>query len=138
MTGRKEPKTGSIRWVDLTVRDAAVVRDFYRSVVGWEAADVDMGGYFDYNMSSPEETEPEVGICHARGVNANLPAQWLIYISVEDMDRSLRSAARLGGEVVADPVASPGESRYAVIKDPAGAVAALYQGPRSRSEPEGP
>ncbi len=39
-----QPRTGIIKWVDLTVDDAEGVRDFYSAVVGWQAVPVDVGG----------------------------------------------------------------------------------------------
>ena len=67
------------------------------------------------------------GVCHARGSNAGLSPQWLVYITVADLDASLARCRELGGEVLAGPKGKPGSQRYAVIRDPAGAVAALYE-----------
>ena len=44
MTEREPPKPGTIVWWDLTVPDAAAVRDFYARVVGWTSRDHPMGG----------------------------------------------------------------------------------------------
>lgn len=120
-----EPKMGRIAWQDLTVSDAEGVRDFYRRVAGWEPAPVDMGGYSDYNMLGADG-EPAAGICHARGANADLPAQWLIYIVVADVEASTAACLEEGGEVLVGPKGM-GDARYCVIRDPAGAVCALYQ-----------
>jgi predicted enzyme related to lactoylglutathione lyase len=124
----KKPEIGSISWRDLTVSDAASVRSFYERVVGWKSSGQDMGGYEDFNMLAPESGECVAGICHARGTNADLPAQWLMYITVEDVDHSAQRCRDLGGEVVvpARPLAG---GRMCVIRDPAGAVAALWQPP---------
>ena len=78
---------GTIVWKDLTVENADVIRDFYAEVVGWKHSPCDMGGYDDYNMIPPESNDPVAGICHARGANANLPAQWLIYVAVQESTR---------------------------------------------------
>lgn len=121
-----EPPPGTIAWHDLTVTDAGRVRDFYAEVAGWKPALVDMGVYADFNMLAPDGT-PAAGICHARGVNANLPAQWLLYVVVTDLEHSLQRVVALGGKVLADRRADGG---FCVIQDPAGAVCALYQ-PRS-------
>lgn len=120
------PKFGTISWTDLTIPNADAVRDFYAAVAGWQAQPVDMGGYSDYCMLPPGADAPAAGICHARGDNANLPAQWLIYITVPDLATSLAACAAQGGKVVA-PVREMGGGRMAVIQDPAGAVAALFQ-----------
>lgn len=123
----KAAKAGTIGWVDLTVPDADGVRDFYAEVVGWKPQPVDMGGYSDYNMTAPAEGTPVTGVCHARGGNAGLPAQWLIYVNVEDLDRSMTRCRELGGAVISGPRTMTGHGRYCVIRDPAGAVAALFE-----------
>ena len=123
----KKKPVGSIGWIDLTVDNAAEVRDFYRQVVGWSSTGLDMGGYEDYCMSPPVGTEPVAGVCHARGGNTGLPVQWLIYIIVENLDESLRRCRDLGGEVVGEPRQMGPTSRYCLVKDPAGAYSMLFQ-----------
>ncbi len=119
-----QPRVGAVTWRDLTVPDAETVRDFYQAVVGWEAAPVDMDGYCDFNMLPPGADGPAAGICHARGSNAQLPPQWLIYITVADVEASVRACTRLGGKVLDGPRPMGGMT-FCVIQDPAGAVAAL-------------
>ncbi len=121
-----KPAPGSISWTDLTVPDASRVRDFYQAVAGWTAAPVDMGGYEDFCMMRKGSDTPVAGICHARGENASLPPQWLVYLTVPDLEASLRACMANGGRVVV-PVRQMGPGRMAVIADPAGAVAALFQ-----------
>lgn len=122
-----KPSIGSIGWIDLTVADAPRVRDFYASVVGWKPEDVPMGDYCDFNMTIPESGSPAGGVCHARGLNEGLPAQWLIYIVVERLEESLARCRELGGTVLRDVTPMGAMGRYAVIQDPAGAVAALFE-----------
>jgi len=122
----KEIAIGKIAWVDLTVPDAEGVRDFYAQVVGWNPSPVAMGSYEDFNMNSPTGGTPCAGICHARGTNADLPAQWLVYIVVKDITAAISRCSELGGSLIAGPKRM-GESHYCVIRDPAGAVCALYQ-----------
>lgn len=120
------PRPGTITWQDLTVPDAEALRDFYASVVGWKAQPVRMGEYADFNMTA--DGQSVAGVCHARGLNADLPAQWLIYITVDDLEHSIEECQRLGGSVIAPPRGLSG-GRFCVIRDPAGAVCALYQPP---------
>jgi len=120
------PQPGTVTWQDLTVEDAEKIRDFYQSVVGWRPEPVNVGGYSDFVMTS--EGSEVAGVCHARGANAALPPVWLIYITVDDLDHSIAECQRLGGSLLAPP-RSYGGGRYCVIKDPAGAVCALYQAP---------
>ncbi len=113
---------GSIAWRDLTVPDAAAVQRFYSAVVGWRAEPFEG----DFNMFVPGSTAPVAGICYRKGPNANLPSQWLMYVLVADLDRSVATATELGGRVVDGPRAV-GSGRFCVVQDPAGAVVALYQ-----------
>jgi predicted enzyme related to lactoylglutathione lyase len=127
MSETKKPEVGTIAWHDLTVENATEIGKFYAEVVGWKAEPVDMGGYSDLNMSGPDSGDPRAGVCHARGSNAGLPAQWLLYIVVEDLDRSAKRTADLGGEILVPPKETGGHGRYCVIRDPAGAVSALFE-----------
>lgn len=118
-------KTGTFGWHDLTVEDAPAVRDFYAEVVGWKSSGVSMGDYEDFAMLTPAG-DAVGGVCHARGPNADLPATWLIYVHVDDLDASVATVDRLGGKLIARP-RPVGDDRMAVIEDPAGAVIALYE-----------
>jgi len=117
---------GAVSWMDLTIDNAESIRDFYNNVVGWKAMDVGMGEYNDFCMLSPGDNEVRTGICHARGVNAGIPPQWIIYINVADLDESLDAAIKNGGQLVNGP-RKMGEARYCIIQDPAGAVVGLFQ-----------
>lgn len=126
MSETSEAGAGRILWHDLTVEDAEGVRDFYRDVVGWSAEPVEMDGYADFSMIPPGSSEPVAGVCHARGPNAELPSQWLVYFGVGNLDASISRCVEGGGEVIAGPKPA-GEGRFCVIRDPAGAMAALYE-----------
>jgi predicted enzyme related to lactoylglutathione lyase len=126
MSRKTKPAVGSVNWFDLTVKNATEVRDFYAKVVGWKPSGFDMGGYEDFCMNTPADGKTVAGICHARGKNAHLPPQWLIYINVKILAASLKQCRALGGKVLVKPHAA-GAGRIAVIQDPAGAVAALFQ-----------
>jgi hypothetical protein len=127
LSEKKKPEIGSIAWTDLTVENAETVRDFYSEVVGWKPSPVSMGDYSDFNMNAPESENPAAGICHARGSNADLPAQWMIYIIVPDIEKSTSRRQELGGKLLTPIKNMGGQGRYCVIQDPAGAVAALYE-----------
>jgi uncharacterized protein len=117
---------GRVGWVDLTVENATELRDFYAAVVGWATSEVGTGEYRDYGMHPAAGGDMVAGICHARGENREIPAQWLVYITVADLDRSMDECRQRGGEVVAGP-RSTGNGRFCVVRDPAGAVCALYE-----------
>ncbi len=130
MSASDLPAHGIIAWTDLTINDADGIRDFYHAVVGWDPVPVPMGTYHDYQMNASGTDQPVAGVCHARGVNADLPPQWLIYITVADIDASIKHCTDLGGSVVSRPRGMGSHGRFCVIRDPAGAVAALIEPPR--------
>jgi predicted enzyme related to lactoylglutathione lyase len=116
------PTPGTIGWIDLTVEDNDRVKEFYAAVTGWRAEGCDMGGYADYSMIPPsappppprqqqpepggpegdnseggaEEgaAQPVAGVCRRTGPNADVPAGWMIYIVVEDIDAAATLIAR--------------------------------------------
>ena len=120
----EKPKPGSIAWTDITVPDAEALRDFYTRVTGWKAQPLSMGEYSDYVMIS-SDGNGVAGVCHARGLNADVPPQWLIYIIVEDVRAAAAECVALGGSIVAGP-REMGGGNFCVIRDPAGAVCALF------------
>ncbi len=65
---------GHISWTDLTVENTEEVRDFYAAVVGWTPQDEGMEHYNDYSMLASDGTVV-AGVCHRKGVNADLPPQ---------------------------------------------------------------
>ena len=116
---------GKIGWIDLTVPNASEVKDFYASVAGWKPEPVPMGDYDDYNMTS--DGEPRAGVCHKKGTNQDIPSQWMIYINVEDLDRSRTECETNGGKLLSEIKSAGSMGRYCFIQDPAGAVCALFE-----------
>jgi len=124
----REQAFGQIAWLDLTVPDAPATRTFYEAVIGWRSQDVAMRdgdeSYADYAMLGGAGSAI-AGICHARGVNADLPAVWLIYLPVADLDESLRRVEEEGGSVLKVMRGKDGKARFGVVSDPVGAFFAL-------------
>lgn len=118
------PKIGSIGWMDLTVPDADSLKDFYAAVVGWTPEALSMGEYSDYVLKSEGGG---VGVCHARGANANIPPVWMPYFIVANLDESLAHVERLGGKRVAEIRSYGPTARYCMIQDPQGVYCTLFQ-----------
>ena len=94
-------------------------------MVGWKAEPHDMGDYHDFDIKTADGEEMVTGICHARGSNAKIPPQWIIYITVEDVPVAAQRAVALGGKILDGP-RKMGGGDFCLIQDPAGAVAALF------------
>ncbi len=126
MSNENTPPLRRIAWHDLTVEHADQVRDFYAEVVGWKPEALSMGDYEDYCMNDPVNGETIAGVCHARGSNADIPAQWLIYITVPSVPAAIAKCEALGGQVIVGPRTVMGKA-FCIIRDPAGAVSGLIE-----------
>lgn len=131
-------KLGELAWMDLTVPNAEQVKEFYQKVLGWQSDAVSMSAgnenYEDYTMiaTKPESGEDATdsqfvtGVCHAKGANKDMPAVWLPYFLVADIDIAASTVQATKGELITE-IKSMGDDKYVVIKDPAGAQCVLYQ-----------
>jgi predicted enzyme related to lactoylglutathione lyase len=120
-------KTGQFVWHDLTVPNANAVKDFYNKVIGWQSGEHNMGDYNDYTVALPEDKNAVVGgICHNKGINANIPPVWLLYVVVENVAESAQTCLDNGGKVLDGPRLT-GKNNFCIIQDPAGAVLGLIE-----------
>jgi predicted enzyme related to lactoylglutathione lyase len=103
MSNSDDWAVGDILWQDLSVENAIGMRDFYREVVGWDCIPEVMGDYEDFHIVKLPTGNSVAGICHAQGENADLPPVWLIYIAVDDVEKSAHICLEKGGEVVVQP-----------------------------------
>lgn len=112
---------GSLTWNELGTRDLPAARSFYAAVFGWDAAGDD-GRYVEWKVAGRSvggmmditETLP-----------AQVPAHWLVYFAVADVDSSAEQVKQLGGTVRMPPFDVAGVGRMAVVSDPHGAVFAI-------------
>jgi predicted enzyme related to lactoylglutathione lyase len=112
---------GSLSWNELTTRDPAGSKAFYRGVFGWDAEDEAAGPvtYTTFKLGDRQVAGmmPMVG----EEWPADLPPHWMVYFAVADADTTAASATELGGAVSVPPQdIAPG--RFAVLNDPQGAV----------------
>ena len=68
---------------------------------------------------------------------AEVPSHWLQYIGTRDVDGTAEAAVRAGGSIVKAPSDMQGAGRYAVLKDPQGAVFAIIDPENARPEAAG-
>ena len=121
-------KKGQFFWSDLTVPDASSLKEFYKQVFGWQEQEVAMKDsgetYSDYAMTSDDGTAVS-GICNQRGVNKNIPPQWIMYINVENVKESLEKVLELGGKLILESKKADGSYNFVIVQDPVGAVFGL-------------
>jgi predicted enzyme related to lactoylglutathione lyase len=112
---------GTFCWVDLATTNLAAAKRFYGRLHGWEFQD--MGPTYalcrtDGHAVTGIYAQPDLG---------ETGPQWNNYIAVADADATVRKAAELGATTVEQPFDVNGDGRTAVIRDPSGALVALWQ-----------
>ncbi|MGE7773672.1 SRPBCC domain-containing protein [Chitinophaga sp. NPDC101104] len=114
---------GAMIFADLTVANATELRDFYQAVIGWGSDGVPMKdgdeAYEDY-MIKDANGEPVGGVCHARGGNTGIPQVWMLYMHVDDPEKSIEACEKGGGSVVKVVKTKEGRVHYAMLRDPLG------------------
>ena len=50
------------------------------------------------------------------------PPNWGVYVTVDDVDATVRKAEELGGKILVPPTDIPTVGRFCVLQDPQGAV----------------
>jgi uncharacterized protein len=111
---------GAWCWNELDTRDVEGAKEFYRSVFGWEGETSDMDGmsYTEFKLDG----KSIAGMMPMPDqVPAEVPAFWLVYFAVADTDATVAKITELGGGVSMPPIDSPA-GRFAVVRDPVGAV----------------
>lgn len=107
-------------WNELATRDTEKAGAFYTGLFGWDKNVQQMGPDFTYTSFMSGERSvggmyvptPEMG---------DIPPNWLVYISVADVDATTNRAVELGAKVCAPPMDIPGVGRFAALMDPQGA-----------------
>ena len=107
--------------LELCTPDTKKAKDFYSSLFGWSFTDNDMGTMI-YSTFKPSEG-PGGGVFTMPGA----PTAWLAYVGVEDINASTDKAKSLGATVLNGPAEIPNVGWFTVLKDPTGAMIALFQ-----------
>jgi predicted enzyme related to lactoylglutathione lyase len=110
---------GSLGWNELATNDPARARDFYTGLFGWRADVMNMG--MEYTVFNGD-TGPLAGAYALTPEMEGMPVCWLPYFAVEDPDTMAEKAISLGATVLKGPEDIPGIGRFAMIRDPQGAM----------------
>jgi predicted enzyme related to lactoylglutathione lyase len=114
---------GRFVWHELMTRDVPTAKAFYSKLVGWDAQPWAGDPTYTICLASPG---PTAGIFEITAdFPAEMPAHWVSYIGTRDVDGTVAAAVRAGGSIVKEPQDLQGAGRFAVLKDPQGAVFAI-------------
>jgi uncharacterized protein len=123
---------GTLAWVELSTRDPEGSKPFYESVFGWTAETHE--GEMPYTEFHNDGPSVAGMMTMSEHVPAEVPPHWLVYFGVEDVDETVERAGGLGGEVVVAPTDVPDMLRFAVLRDPQGAVFGVLRGHEQAEE----
>lgn len=129
MSERTEYAPGTPSWTDVTTPDVEASKRFYGALFGWSFDDQDTGDADNpYTMvlqggktvGGMMKLSPEMAA-------GGMPPVWSTYVSVKDVDASVKKAKELGGAVLSEGMDVMDAGRMAVLADPAGAVFCVWQ-----------
>jgi predicted enzyme related to lactoylglutathione lyase len=111
--------------VELHTPDLARAREFYSRLFDWKLED----------LPAPDGGMPYTMINVGEGTGGGMltipdpavPPHWLAYVGVEDIAASTLKARELGASVLQDVMPIADYGWLSVIRDPTGAVIAMWQ-----------
>ncbi len=108
---------GAISWSELMTNDATAAAKFYSDVFGWRTEVMP--------MPTGEYTVANIGDAAVAGImkkpEAEMPVVWAFYVTVDDVDETVKQAEGLGATVVVPTMEVPTVGRFAGLQDPQGA-----------------
>jgi predicted enzyme related to lactoylglutathione lyase len=114
---------GAMTWNELAARDLQKAEAFYGTLLGWTFQPGPTPGYrMIFNGARLNG-----GIIQMDENWGDMPAHWMVYFSVANLDEALAKVEKLGGKLGTPVVEAPGTGRFAVVIDPQGATCTLIQ-----------
>ena len=114
---------GALTWNELHTTDLDGASAFYGALFGWTTEAMPTGDGPPYLVISNSGRSNG-------GITATQPGEppnWVPYFAVSSVDDALSEANEGGGATLAGPIPMP-QGRIAVLRDPQGAVFALWEG----------
>lgn len=127
---------GRFVWFELVSDSSDTASRFYTEVLPWKTASFELGSGDSYPMINLGE----VGIGgFAPLPKKDLPAHWVAYLSVADVDAAAEKVIAAGGESLMDAFDIPGVGRAQQVADPEGGAFILFTSKEGDGDaPSGP
>ena len=116
-------QVGAFSWNELMTTDVKAAKAFYGELLGWGMQDMNSAG-MDYTMAKLGDKEI-AGMMAIPDEAAGMPPTWGGYVTVTDVDEMLTRVEKLGGKICVPAQDIPDIGRFAVIRDPQGAMLSL-------------
>ena len=118
-------ETGAFCWNELLTTDTAAAEKFYTGLFGWTAETAQVGPMPYTEFKNGER--PAAGMLTTTKEMGDMPPNWMVYFSVDDCDRSVERAKKMGATIAASPMEIPDVGRMAAILDPQQAAFAVIK-----------
>lgn len=119
---------GTFSWADCSSTNAAISKNFYMDIMGWDKDEIPMGEGATYTMFKTDgENVAALAQMRPEMIAMNIPSFWLSYITVDDVDAVAAKVTGLGGSLTAEPFDVFDSGRMAIVQDPTGAEVGLWQ-----------
>ncbi len=116
-------QVGAFSWNELMTTDVKGAKAFYGELLGWGMQDMNSAG-MNYTMAKLGDKEI-AGMMAIPDKAAGMPPTWGGYVTVTDVDEMLTRVEKLGGKICVPAQDIPDIGRFAVIRDPQGAMLSL-------------
>ena len=117
---------GCLTWNELQSRDLETAAAFYAGLFGWEMEPIKEDRKL-YYVTIKNAGSSNGGIMPMTEQHGGAPSYWLAYFTVPSCDEAVARVRELGGGELTGPLDVPA-GRIAVVRDPQGAVFALFEG----------
>ncbi len=120
---------GKVFWNELNTRDVEGAKAYYAKICGWTFDTMPMAGGGDYVIAKLGD-DMVGGIFDITAMPGleQVPAHWLTYFGVDDVDASVATSTAAGGNVIREPFDIPNVGRISIVIDATGAVIGLMTG----------
>lgn len=117
---------GALTWNELQTPDVDRAGKFYTELFGWGADTQDMGS-FTYT-SYKNGDRPAGGMMPIdQQTMGDVPPNWGVYFAVDQCDKTVEKAKKIGATVIVGPQDIPEVGRFATMIDPQGAVFSVIE-----------
>ena len=110
-----------VAWFEVTGKDGKKLQKFYSDLFGWA---IDANNPQDYGMVPAAEGGIGGGVAASQDGSSGVT----VYVGVDDLQKALDKAEKLGGKTVMPPMEIEGGPTIAMFTDPEGNTIGLMKG----------
>lgn len=115
----------SMTWNELNTRDVEQAKSFYEQLLGWKITEEDFGGN-PYHVINVGDRQNGGFMQMDENWPAQVPAHWMVYFAVDDVDAVAARVTELGGSVSVPPT-DIAVGRFAIVGDSQGGTFTIFQ-----------